>query len=521
MATKDGAERIGLGVAQGGEFNGGIDDRAGVLANLHDRPLVGWGLDGGCVAGLGQSLGDHWRGKGDIARGDCPRGHQPIGSLAGEGVHARLSLRSLDESKGFKCQAVVALAQGCSSLGGEAVNLARTAATAGWGGPERRPVGGTDQAVLRERGKGAANAGRSLVQAFGELRGGGRSVEEQAGKPLSRLSREFHNASVAYIRNAARPGSEFRLRVGAYARSVTVDASLRVRDLTIRYGALTAVRGIDLVAQPATVTALLGPNGAGKTSTVEACCGLRRPTSGSVTLLGGSPLDSRVRERIGVMLQAGGLYPTARPLEWLQHLARLYAHPAEPRVLLEQVGIDPSTRTITRRLSGGQAQRLALAAALLPQPEVLFLDEPTAGLDPLARRGLIDLLRVARDSGTCILLTSHQLADVEDLADQVIVVGAGRVTARGSIAELIGSDDGVTFDGPAGLQISTLLAELPVGYQVVEVRPGRYVVHGRPDPAVMSSVATWCARSGALAGGLRPGVRTLEDLIESAAQEPR
>jgi ABC-2 type transport system ATP-binding protein len=302
---------------------------------------------------------------------------------------------------------------------------------------------------------------------------------------------------------------------------VTVDASLVVRELTIRYGELEAVRGVDLVAQPATVTAVLGPNGAGKTSTVEACCGLRRPTSGSVTLLGGSPRDSRIRERIGVMLQSGGLYPTARPLEWLRHLARLYANPADPRTLLEQVGIDPATRTVTRRLSGGQARRVALAAALLPRPAVLFLDEPTAGLDPLARRSLLELLRGVRDSGTCILLTSHQLADIDDLADQVIVVGAGTVTARGSIAELIGADEGITFDGPPGLQTNTLAILLPVGYQVVEARPGRYVVHGRPVPAVMSAVATWCATNGALAGGLRPGLRTLEDLIETAAQEPR
>lgn len=521
MAAEDGAERIGLGIAQGGELYGRVDDRAGVLADLHDRTLVGGSLHDGRVARLGQCLGDHRGCEGDIARGDRPCGHQPVGSLAGKGVHPRLSLSSLDESQGLKCQAVIALAQRCPAFGREAVYLAGTSATANWCGTERRPIGGTDEAVLAERGKGSPDSSGCLVQALGKVRGSGRPVKEQAGKPLSRLTGEFHNASVAYIRTSARRGSGIRCRRGPYARVVTVDASLRVRDLTIRYGELLAVRGIDLVAQPATVTALLGPNGAGKTSTVEACCGLRRPTSGSVSLLGGSPRDSRIRERIGVMLQSGGLYPTARPLEWLCHLARLYARPADPRTLLEQVGIDPSTRTVTRRLSGGQAQRVALAAALLPRPEVLFLDEPTAGLDPLARRSLIDLLRQTRDSGTCILLTSHQLGDVEDLADQVIVVGAGTVTARGSIADLIGADDGVTFDGPAGLETNTLSILLPVGYQVVEVRPGRYAVHGRPVPAVMSAVATWCARNGALAGGLRPGLRTLEDLIESAAQEPR
>ncbi len=521
MAAKDCAERVGLGIAQGGKLYGGVDDRAGVLADLHDRTLVGGGLHDGSVASLGQCLGDHRRCKRDIARRDRPGRHQAVSPLAGKGIYARLPLGSLNEAQGIECQAVIALAQGRPTLGGEAVNLAGTSATSGWRGPERRPIGGTDQAVLGQRGQGSPDTGRCLVQALGKLRGSSRPVKEQAGKPLSSLTGEFHNASVAYIRKSARPGSGIRCPPGAYARAVTVDASLRVRDLTIRYGDLLAVRGVDLVAQPATVTALLGPNGAGKTSTVEACCGLRQPTSGSVTLLGGSPADSRIRARIGVMLQSGGLYPTARPLEWLRHLARLYAHPADPRTLLEQVGIDPSTRTVTRRLSGGEAQRVALAAALLPRPDVLFLDEPTAGLDPLARRSLIDLLRRTRDSGTCILLTSHQLADVEDLADQVIVVGAGTVTARGSIAELIGADEGVTFDGPAGLETSTLSVLLPVGYEVIEVRSGRYVVRGRPEPAVMSAVATWCAKNGALAGGLRPGLRTLEDLIESAAQEPR
>lgn len=292
--------------------------------------------------------------------------------------------------------------------------------------------------------------------------------------------------------------------------------ALAVDRLTIRYGRTAAVDEVSLMAGVGAITAILGPNGAGKTSTIEACTGLRRPSSGSIRVLGRAPDDPQVRARIGVMLQDGGLYPTARPLEWLRYLARLYPAPLEPVELLQRLGIDPATRTPARRLSGGQAQRVKLAAALLPDPEVLFLDEPTAGMDQGARRDLIELLRGLRSKGRAIILTTHILADVEDLADRLIVLAAGRVLADGTIADLTDADAALRFEGPAELDTAVLLELLPPGYAVSEPTSGRYVVEGPPTPEVVSAVATWCARHGALGFGLRAGRRSIADILLDA-----
>ena len=288
---------------------------------------------------------------------------------------------------------------------------------------------------------------------------------------------------------------------------------LEIDDLIVRYGATPAVDGLSLAAQAGAVTAILGPNGAGKTTTVEVACGLRRPDGGSVRLLGHSPSDPAIRARVGVMLQTGGLYPSARPLEWLTYLARLYPNPADPATLLETVGIDPGTRTSARRMSGGEQQRVKLAAALLPRPDVLFLDEPTAGLDPAARRSLLDLLAEGAAAGVGIILTTHLLADVEELADQVTVIQHGRVVADGTVAELTGGHDALRFTGPLHLDVASLAGALPGGYQVEEPRPGAYVVHGAPNPQVLAAVTAWCAQHGVMPTGLSVGTQTLEELL--------
>ncbi len=302
---------------------------------------------------------------------------------------------------------------------------------------------------------------------------------------------------------------------------MSTQAALAVEDLTVRYGAATAVDGIWFTGAAGEVTALLGPNGAGKTSTVEVISGLRRPTSGRATVLGQAPDDPAVRARMGVMLQLGGLFPTARPLEWLQYLARLYPGADDPRALLELVGIDPGTRTTARRMSGGEQQRVKLAAALLPRPDVLLLDEPTAGLDPLARRNLLDTIRQRRDEGAAILLTTHVLADVEDLADHVVVLSEGRILARGTVGELTGTDDALAFTTTPGLDVASLARALPDGYAVQEPDAGRYVVHGEPTPQVVAAIAAWCGAQGVMVGSLQAGRRTLEDiLVEAARRQP-
>jgi ABC-2 type transport system ATP-binding protein len=228
-----------------------------------------------------------------------------------------------------------------------------------------------------------------------------------------------------------------------------VTGAVLVRELRRSFAATTAVDGASWAASAGTVTALLGPNGAGKTTTVECLEGLQRPDAGSVRVLGADPWRSGPdhRARVGVMLQEGGLPTTSRPLPLLRHLAALYAEPALLDELVARLGIEQFARTTVRRMSGGQRQRVALAAALLPRPAVLFLDEPTAGLDPHARLEVWDLVRAEADRGACVVVTTHSFEEAERLADRVVIMAAGRVVADGTLDEVRGgrSLEGVYF----------------------------------------------------------------------------
>ncbi len=288
---------------------------------------------------------------------------------------------------------------------------------------------------------------------------------------------------------------------------------VEISDLIVKYGEFRAVDGLNFQAESGQITAILGPNGAGKSSTIEVACNLRSADSGLVRLFGQPPQSQDIRSRMGVMLQSGGLYPTARPLEWLEYLAKLYPQSDRPAELLTAVGIDPGTRTQTRRLSGGEQQRVKLAAALLGVPELLFLDEPTAGLDALARRNLLDLLKSRRHAGAAIVLTTHMLPDVEDLADSITVMSQGKVAMSGTLAELTGTRSALSFGAPTGLDCTTLASSLPVGYSVRETPPGKYVVAGTPTPEIMSMITTWGAAQGVMVTELGIGDRTLEQLL--------
>ena len=293
---------------------------------------------------------------------------------------------------------------------------------------------------------------------------------------------------------------------------------LQVENLVIRYGSTSAVDNISFSVVAGEIAALVGPNGAGKTSTVEVCTGLRAATSGSVALFGRSPADAASRSRIGVMLQTGGLYPTAKPLEWLTYLAKLYPDPADPITLLTTLGIDPATKTTTRRLSGGEQQRVKLAAALLPNPALLFLDEPTAGLDPKARRELLAALGALRDLGTAIVLTTHQLGDVEEIADFVLVMVAGKIVASGTVAALTGAADITSFRATSGLELNGLTSALGAQFQVMEIKPGQYEVRGQATPQLLADITKWCAATGIQATEIRSGGRTLEDIVIAATE---
>ncbi|HET7304170.1 MAG TPA: ABC transporter ATP-binding protein [Segeticoccus sp.] len=186
------------------------------------------------------------------------------------------------------------------------------------------------------------------------------------------------------------------------------------------------------------VTAVLGPNGAGKTTAIECAEGLQRADSGELRVLGADPWQASPdhRARVGVMLQDGGLPTSSRPVRLLQHLAELYAAPADVAALVERLGIGSFAGTTVRRLSGGQKQRVALAAALVGRPELAFLDEPTAGLDPHARREVWQLIRETRDEGCALVVTTHSFAEAERVADHVVIVQSGRVVADGTVVEL-------------------------------------------------------------------------------------
>ena len=225
--------------------------------------------------------------------------------------------------------------------------------------------------------------------------------------------------------------------------------AVEVRDLEKRYGAVTAVAGLSLTAAAGEVLAILGPNGAGKTTTVEVCEGYRRPDSGTVRVLGLDPVADarRLRPRVGVMLQGGGGYPGAKAGEMLRLLAAYAAEPLDPAELLDRLGLSSSAGTAYKRLSGGQKQRLSLAMAVVARPELVFLDEPTAGLDPQARHATWDVVRQLRADGVTVVLTTHYMEEAERLADQVVVVDGGRVVALGSPADLTrdGADGQLRF----------------------------------------------------------------------------
>ncbi len=209
------------------------------------------------------------------------------------------------------------------------------------------------------------------------------------------------------------------------------------------YGDVVAVDGLDLVIERGTITSVLGPNGAGKTTTLETCEGYRRPQAGSVRVLGLDPVTQRrqLLPRIGVMLQQGGAWSGVHAMEMLRHVASLHAHPLDVDALGERLGLGPCGRTPYRRLSGGQQQRLGLAMAVVGRPELVFVDEPTAGLDPQARHTTWDLLRELRTAGVTVVLTTHYIEEAERLADSVHIIDRGRLVMSGTPAEL--TDDGV------------------------------------------------------------------------------
>lgn len=211
---------------------------------------------------------------------------------------------------------------------------------------------------------------------------------------------------------------------------------LVVSSLTVAFGARRALDGVDLAVSAGRVTALLGPNGAGKTTLIRCCTGLIAPDAGSVSTFGDAPGSPAARTRIGFMPQSTGAWSGITPKQLLTYLAGLYANPQPVPDLMRTLAIDDFAHVPYRRLSGGQQQAVNLAGALVGRPGLLFLDEPTAGLDVRARRRTWDLVRQARDAGVAVLLTTHDMEEAGQLSDDIAIIDRGRITAHGTVAEL-------------------------------------------------------------------------------------
>ncbi|ALE92084.1 ABC transporter [Arthrobacter alpinus] len=306
--------------------------------------------------------------------------------------------------------------------------------------------------------------------------------------------------------------------------------ALDIAGLVKDVGPITALDGrmkrivsnISLQAHFGAVTALLGANGAGKTTTIECAQGLQQRSGGAISLLGQDPenADAALRARVGVMLQDGGLPPAARPLALLRHVASLYQNPLSVDALAERLGIREFSNTSIRRLSGGQKQRVALAASLLGNPEVLFLDEPSAGLDPQSRLMVFELIRELRDAGKAIVLTTHLLDDAQRLADYVYIVNKGESVTEGTVPELLRQSTQsqahrvMTFEALPGRDTASLSRP---GVLCEETRPGSYRLAGSLVAEDLARFGQWCASGNVMPTSVHLASRSLEDVFLAIA----
>lgn len=309
------------------------------------------------------------------------------------------------------------------------------------------------------------------------------------------------------------------------SRILTFDNVVEVENLEVVYASgrqrVAAVRGVSFTARAGQVTAVLGPNGAGKTSTIEVCEGLRRATAGRVRVLGldpgGSPAERReLHLRMGVMLQEGGVYPSARPIDVVDQYCGLWKRRGEPRrdahELLERVGLVDRARSTWRRLSGGEKQRLSLALALVGRPEVVFLDEPTSGVDVNGRDEIRRIIGDLTAGGCAVVLATHELAEAEKVADRVVIFDHGRVLVEGNLDDVRRARRTVTLRTARPL----VLADLPdsIAPWLVEDEPGRYSIDEAPS-GLVAALAVWLSERGIEVLELRAGVTSLEEVFRT------
>ena len=292
-----------------------------------------------------------------------------------------------------------------------------------------------------------------------------------------------------------------------------------VESLTKKYGDLVAVDDISFSVQRGEVFGILGPNGAGKTTTLECIEGLLTPTAGSISVLGMDIADDaeRIKRRIGVQLQASAYFDYLTLREILDLFALIYRSSASPDVLLKAVGLDDKADTTVAKLSGGQQQRFTIAATLVNDPELLFLDEPTAGLDPKARRDLWEFIQNANRQGRTIVLTTHYMEEAEFLCDRVAIMDLGKIVALAAPAELVhtlptpyrisvGLDDGHHTEG---------LDSLACVSEMLRDRDGNTVLHSSDSAATIPALMEWVSSTGARITHLEVTPANLEDVFLS------
>lgn len=305
---------------------------------------------------------------------------------------------------------------------------------------------------------------------------------------------------------------------GTAPNATTSDAAIVVERLTKSYGEKVAVRDLSFTVARGEIFALLGPNGAGKTTTVETLEGYRTATSGTVRVLGLDPRrdGTRLKPRIGVMLQQDGIYNYLTTRELLDLFARFYSAPEDPERLLQVVGLTDAAGTRCRQLSGGQKRRFSLALALVGRPELIFLDEPTTGMDPQARRTTWEMLRELRDRGTTMLLTTHFMDEAERLADRIAIIDHGELLALDTPAGLTREQSTTTtevrFTAPGAVDVAAL-GRLSGARMARSDASGSYVIETGDAAALLVELTTLLQKSGVTLNELRVGRTSLEDVF--------
>jgi ABC-2 type transport system ATP-binding protein len=294
------------------------------------------------------------------------------------------------------------------------------------------------------------------------------------------------------------------------------EAVIRVDTLRKTYGELVAVDGVSFEVQRGEVFGLLGPNGAGKTTTVEVLEGLREPDSGEVSVLGVDAIrrPDELRSRIGVSLQTAALYPKLTVVEVIELFRGFYPSGRPVDELVELMDLGEKRKTRTQDLSGGQRQRLSVALALVNDPELVFLDEPTTGMDPAARRMLWDVILGLKDRGRSVLLTTHYMEEAEVLCDRLAIMDHGRILESGTVDELVSRrfhERAVRFDSIEGLADEEL-ASFP-GVASIKHEGGAVLLYTRDVPATIGAVLAATERVGVEPANLAVRRATLEDVF--------